>query len=83
MIVCLCRVVTAKSVKSAIADGASSVDEVAARTQAGTGCGACREEVHAMLDQEGIACATGGCADCPRRRFALDSPYGSIPVEAP
>jgi bacterioferritin-associated ferredoxin len=83
MILCLCRVVTAKSIKAAIADGAASVDEVAARTQAGTGCGACREEVHALLDEEGITCEGGACADCPRRRFALDAPYGSLPVEAP
>jgi bacterioferritin-associated ferredoxin len=85
VIVCLCQVVTDKQVKAAIADGAASVDAVAAATGAGTGCGACREEVHSFLDGAGIGCAgseTGGCPDCPRRRMQIASPYVSISGEA-
>jgi NAD(P)H-nitrite reductase large subunit len=72
-------------VKAAIADGAGTVDAVAERTGAGNGCGACREEVHGLLDDAGIDCAareTGGCPDCPRRRMQLASPYVSISGEA-
>lgn len=85
MIVCLCHVVTDKQVKAAIDGGAASVDDVGAMTKAGTGCGGCREEVHAMLDDAGIACQareSGGCPDCPRRRMQLASPYLSLSGEA-
>lgn len=65
MIVCHCRVVSAAKIKAAIADGAVSVDCVARRTEAGTECGGCREELHSMLSRAGVECAAG-CDDCPR-----------------
>lgn len=49
MIVCLCRRVTDRAIREAVADGAASVDEVAARCGAGTGCGGCREFVAHMV----------------------------------
>jgi bacterioferritin-associated ferredoxin len=79
MIVCLCRVVTERSIKAAIADGATSVNDVAERTRAGTGCGSCRGEVHAMLEDAGIACEGGGkCEECPRRGFPDAAGYASM-----
>ena len=43
MIVCLCKGVSDRDIASAIEGGASSVDEIAACTGAGTGCGRCRK----------------------------------------
>lgn len=41
MYVCICQAVTARSVRDAIADGATDPVEVARRTGAGTNCGTC------------------------------------------
>jgi bacterioferritin-associated ferredoxin len=49
MIVCLCRRVTDRAIRDLVADGAASVDEVAARCGAGTGCGGCRQSVAHMV----------------------------------
>ncbi len=49
MIVCLCRRVTDRAIRDLVADGAASVDEVAARCGAGTGCGGCRQFVAHMV----------------------------------
>jgi bacterioferritin-associated ferredoxin len=47
MIVCLCRGVSDRTIRLAIAGGATSTDAVAARCGAGTDCGSCR---HAIQD---------------------------------
>lgn len=74
MYVCLCKAVSDREVKAAIADGAGTVDEVGEACGAGTGCGACRPMIHDMLEAEGLAacgreCAP--CADCPPSRIPL------------
>ncbi|HVX20982.1 MAG TPA: (2Fe-2S)-binding protein [Acidimicrobiales bacterium] len=47
MMVCSCKVVSDRTVRAAIAAGASTVDEVTDRCRAGGGCGGC----HALLEQ--------------------------------
>jgi bacterioferritin-associated ferredoxin len=51
MYVCLCNGVTERDVNEAIAAGASTAEEVAYCTGAGTRCGTCRPVVAAMLDR--------------------------------
>ena len=55
--VCLCKVVTDGQVEDAIRGGADSVDEVGEECGAGTGCGACHEQIQDMIDRSA----------CPRR----------------
>jgi bacterioferritin-associated ferredoxin len=49
MWVCLCKGVTERQVRSAIAAGARTPCEIAARCRAGTGCGGCLPEVCRLL----------------------------------
>ena len=51
--VCQCNNVTKGQIRACWEDGARTVEEVAARTRAGTGCGGCRDAV------EGIVCWLG------------------------
>jgi bacterioferritin-associated ferredoxin len=51
MYVCLCNGVTESDVDEAIAGGASTLEEVAYCTGAGTRCGTCRSVVAAMIDR--------------------------------
>jgi bacterioferritin-associated ferredoxin len=47
--VCLCRVVTRKTIEAAIADGARTVEEVGERCGAGTDCGKCHRNIQRLL----------------------------------
>jgi len=47
--VCLCEGVTSQTVSDAVADGASTSKEVAARCGAGLDCGRCRRTVRAII----------------------------------
>lgn len=58
MIVCLCHAVRDRDLDAAIAEGASTVEEVGRACGAGTGCGACIPEV---VDRLARLCA-GDCA---------------------
>ena len=49
MILCLCRGVAERVVDAAIADGASSVDDVTDACAAGGDCGACHVSILALL----------------------------------
>ena len=49
MIVCVCHRVSEKKVKQAIANGATSVSDVARTCGAGTECGACCVEIRDMI----------------------------------
>jgi bacterioferritin-associated ferredoxin len=49
MIVCLCHPTTAREIEDHVRDGASTLDEIGERCGAGTGCGACREEIRDRL----------------------------------
>ena len=46
---CACFGVSMATVTAAIADGATSLDAVAASTQAGSNCGSCRPEIRALI----------------------------------
>jgi bacterioferritin-associated ferredoxin len=59
MIVCLCRGVSDRAVRAAVASGASTLDEVGDRCGAGAGCGACHETVEGLIRE-------GGAPGCPR-----------------
>ena len=73
MYVCLCKIASDTDVKSAIDDGARTVDEVGEACGAGTGCGACRPMIHEMLEAAGLPCAlqSGSCSDCPASRIPV------------
>jgi bacterioferritin-associated ferredoxin len=49
LIVCHCEVVTDRSIKAAVDDGAVSLDEIGQHCAAGTGCGGCRPSIVALL----------------------------------
>ncbi len=52
MILCHCKGVSDKSVRSAIQCGASSVRDVARACGAGTGCGGCRPLIQELIRTE-------------------------------
>lgn len=52
MIVCSCRAVSDRTVRAAIASGAETVDEVAARCGAGEQCGSCWPSLARLLDDQ-------------------------------
>lgn len=49
MFVCICAAVTDTEIRSCIADGASTVDEVGDACGAGTGCGSCHDHIDVFL----------------------------------
>lgn len=51
MYVCSCCAVTDRTVRVAIASGASTVDEVRGRCWAGGGCGGCWPELQRLIDE--------------------------------
>jgi bacterioferritin-associated ferredoxin len=65
MIVCICKRVTDRQVNSAIIEGASTVEEVGRACKAGTGCGACTEQIQDMID----------CSRCDHPQLKVLSPY--------
>ncbi|MEO0325653.1 MAG: (2Fe-2S)-binding protein [Myxococcota bacterium] len=52
MLVCHCKKVHCRTVRSAVRAGASDVDSVGRACGAGTGCGGCRPLVDALVAQE-------------------------------
>jgi bacterioferritin-associated ferredoxin len=61
MIVCMCHPTSDRDVDAIIDDGARSVEDIGRRCGAGTGCGACLEELRERL----VAKGASGCArDC-------------------
>lgn len=59
MIVCLCHPTSERDLDAIIDDGARTVEEVGRRCGAGTGCGACLDEVRERLTAKGASA-------CPR-----------------
>lgn len=49
MYVCFCAAVTDRTINEAIASGATTVDDVAQRCEAGARCGGCREQIAGLL----------------------------------
>jgi bacterioferritin-associated ferredoxin len=61
VLVCLCHPTTDRDVDAHIDDGARTVQDIARRCGAGTGCGACVDEIRDRLTAKGA----NGCArDC-------------------
>jgi bacterioferritin-associated ferredoxin len=55
MYVCICKAVSDKTIKRAMADGACSVGELRERLGVATGCGRCVPEIRCMLAQAAVA----------------------------
>lgn len=51
-LVCSCNAVGDENIRQAIRDGVHEMPEICQKTGAGTGCGSCRPEVKAILDDE-------------------------------
>lgn len=77
MIVCLCRRVSDRTIRAARADGAHTVEAVAAATGAGTGCGCCRGTIAKILAEP---CRPAPCAGCPAQPGAHPDAPESVPV---
>jgi bacterioferritin-associated ferredoxin len=60
MYVCLCTGVTDREIQETIAEGASSVEEVAYCTGAGSRCGSCVPHIARMLEGAGDEAAKSG-----------------------
>jgi bacterioferritin-associated ferredoxin len=69
MIVCICRRVSDLAIRTAIDEGAHSVQAVGEACRAGTGCGACHESIEEMIHER------MSCSNCPHPRLAILSPY--------
>ena len=57
MYACLCRAVSERNVRAAVAEGANTVAQVRAACGAGTGCGGCLPSLRRLL-REGLPCET-------------------------
>ncbi len=68
MIVCLCKVVSARAVRAARDGGATTVEAIGAATGAGTCCGCCRGAIATILAEP---CRAVPCPDCPSRADAV------------
>lgn len=65
MIVCLCHVVSDRTIRARIAEGAQSVDDIGETCLAGTGCGGCRDQLEELLKE--------GCSGANSRPACRDS----------
>jgi bacterioferritin-associated ferredoxin len=67
MIVCICKRVSERQVKAAIDGGAVTVEAVGRACHAGTGCGACHEQIREYIDD--------ACGACDHPELTVLSPY--------
>lgn len=51
MYICHCRGVTDRTIRAAVASGAGSVEQVAARCGAGADCGGCHPALEELLEE--------------------------------
>ncbi|MBS0213021.1 MAG: (2Fe-2S)-binding protein [Proteobacteria bacterium] len=51
MYVCLCHGITDRQIRDAVTAGCSTLDDLGARTGAGTGCGGCTQVAEAILHE--------------------------------
>jgi bacterioferritin-associated ferredoxin len=78
VIVCMCHPTSDRDVDAIIDDGARTVEEISRRCGAGTGCGACVDELRERLVAKG---ATGGCGrDCGAEHRDLATDLVSVRV---
>ena len=57
MYVCICHAVTDSDLGRALDSGATTLDEVGARTGAGSGCGTCHDHIESLIEAR--------CTTCP------------------
>jgi bacterioferritin-associated ferredoxin len=76
VIVCLCHAVSDRTIRAARAEGAHTVEAIAAATGAGTGCGCCRGTIAKLLAEP---CRPAACAGCPARASARGEAPESVP----
>ncbi|PAB57011.1 (2Fe-2S)-binding protein [Anaeromicrobium sediminis] len=51
-VVCGCFEVTEETIREAVRNGATTVEAVGDKTQAGTGCGGCVGRIQEIIDEE-------------------------------
>lgn len=51
-VVCLCFDISEEQIREVVRNGAHTVEAVGEETQAGTGCGACQENIQKIIDEE-------------------------------
>lgn len=78
MIVCVCRFVSDRQIRSARASGAGTLEAVAAATGAGTDCGCCRGTIAKMLAGP---CKAAPCPGCPNRAAPSEAVPSRIAAE--
>jgi bacterioferritin-associated ferredoxin len=61
MIVCLCKGVSCHAIRSAVVEGATTVDEIGRACGAGTDCGGCQSSIEDIVEQELGAPGVTGC----------------------
>jgi bacterioferritin-associated ferredoxin len=67
MFICMCLAVTEVEVRSCISGGARTVEDVAERSFACTGCGGCRETIEEMLAADELAHSAARLCALPQR----------------
>jgi bacterioferritin-associated ferredoxin len=75
VIVCMCKNVNERAIRTAIENGACSVREVGAATGAGTGCGCCRGVIAGLVALH----APGASFD----RLRMSGPWDVVAANAP
>jgi bacterioferritin-associated ferredoxin len=61
VLVCLCHPANERDIDACIRDGARSVEDIGEMCGAGTGCGACRDDLRERLERAGV----DGMSDVP------------------
>jgi len=62
VLVCLCHPASDRDIDAVIGDGAQSVEDIGRRCGAGTGCGACVDELRERLAARGVNACPRDCA---------------------
>ena len=65
MLVCICHPTNERDVEECIREGARTIEDVGAMCGAGTGCGACREELRERLQNAGADDESDRPVGCP------------------
>jgi bacterioferritin-associated ferredoxin len=79
MYVCSCRAVSDRTVRAAVAAGAASIGDIAARCGAGSGCGGCWPTLERLLAEAG---AVRAGVDAGAGRVLADAGAGAGSVRA-
>ncbi|WP_242346191.1 (2Fe-2S)-binding protein [Anaeromyxobacter terrae] len=91
MIVCICRAVSDRAIRSARDAGAGSVEAIGAATGAGTCCGCCRGTIARILAEPraGVPCVVAPSRDEAEHLGAglevdarADAPSEAVPLRA-